>query len=204
MQTASGIVAAGQVVLATNGYTDDLWPGLRRSIVPVFSGIAASAPLPADLAAAVFPLRASLYELGQVTVYYRLDSENRLLMGGRCAQRDLSGPDALGFLIGYANRLWPALRGIAWQFGWSGQLAVTPDHYPHLHEPAPGVIAALGYNGRGVAMATAMGGQIARRLRGDGIDMPITDLRPIPFHGRWRSAVAARVLYGQIRDRWGV
>ena len=204
VQTASGIVAAGQVVLATNGYTDDLWPGLRRSIVPVFSGIAASAPLPADLAAAVFPLRASLYELGQVTVYYRLDSENRLLMGGRCAQRDLSGPDALGFLIGYANRLWPALRGIAWQFGWSGQLAVTPDHYPHLHEPAPGVIAALGYNGRGVAMATAMGGQIARRLRGDGIDMPITDLRPIPFHGLWRSAVAARVLYGQIRDRLGV
>ena len=32
------------------------------------------------------------------------------------------------------------------------------------------------------------------------IDLPITDLRPVPFHGLWRSAVAARIAYGRIRD----
>ena len=43
--TPRGIVRAEKVLLATNGFTDDLWPGLRRTIVPVFSSIAATAPL---------------------------------------------------------------------------------------------------------------------------------------------------------------
>jgi glycine/D-amino acid oxidase-like deaminating enzyme len=84
---------------------------------------------------------------------------------------------------------------------------MTKDHYPHLHEPAPGVIAALGYNGRGVAMATAMGGQIARRILGapaEALDMPVTSIRPIPFHGFWRLAVTARMWEGRIRDRLGL
>ena len=61
----------------------------------------------------------------------------------------------------------------------------------------------LGYNGRGVAMASAMGPQLTRRVLGGSaaeIDMPITDLKPVPFHGLWRTAVAARIAYGRIRD----
>jgi hypothetical protein len=30
--------------------------------------------------------------------------------------------------------------------------------------------------------------------------MPITGLAAIPFHGLWKSAVAARIAYGRIRD----
>jgi glycine/D-amino acid oxidase-like deaminating enzyme len=82
-------------------------------------------------------------------------------------------------------------------------LAITLDHYPHIHEPAPGVTVCLGYNGRGVAMASAMGPQLAKRILGgrqEEIDMPITDLKPVPFHGLWKTAVAARIAYGRIRD----
>jgi glycine/D-amino acid oxidase-like deaminating enzyme len=41
--TRLGQATAENVVLATNGYTDDLWPGLRRSVVPLFGATAASA-----------------------------------------------------------------------------------------------------------------------------------------------------------------
>jgi glycine/D-amino acid oxidase-like deaminating enzyme len=105
--------------------------------------------------------------------------------------------------MNYTERLWPALRGVRWTHAWSGQLAITPDHYPHIHEPAHGVIACLGYNGRGVAMSSAMGPQLAGRILGGStaeIDMPITTMKEIPFHALWRSAVAARVTYGRIRD----
>ena len=44
--------------------------------------------------------------------------------------------------------------------------AITPDHYPHVHEPDESVLVCLGYNGRGVAMSTAMGPQLARRVIG--------------------------------------
>jgi len=203
VQTPTGTVHAERLVLATNGYTDDLWPALRRTLIPVYSAVVASEPLPDEVARAIFPLRASLYELGKITTYYRLDRQNRVLMGGRSRQGPVAGPDDLGFLRRYAERLWPQIRGVRWTHGWNGQLAITSDHYPHIHEPAEGVTVCLGYNGRGVAMASAMGPQLARRVLGGRaaeIDMPITDLKPVPFHALWKTAVAARLVYGRIRD----
>ncbi|HWX50664.1 MAG TPA: FAD-binding oxidoreductase [Roseomonas sp.] len=205
--TPQGSLLAEQVVLATNGYTGDLWPGLRRSLAPVFSSIAATAPLPEAVAQAILPLRGSVYESGNITVYYRLDQGNRLLMGGRGPQRPMQDTGPVQYLLRYAERLWPALKGATWTHGWNGQLAMTRDHYPHLHEPAPGLLAALGYNGRGVAMATAMGGQLARRLLGtpiEALDMPVQPIRPIPFHRFWRLGVAFTVAQGRLRDRFGL
>lgn len=205
--TPKGSVIADRLVIGTNGYTDDLWPGLRRSVVPVWSGITATAPLPESVLGQIMPGGGVLYELGSITVYYRLDVGNRLLMGGRSKLHHMGGPEGFGFLQRYAEKLWPALKGIRWTHGWNGQLAMTPDHYPHLHEPEPGVLIALGYNGRGVAMATAMGGLVARRIGGESeesLDMPITGLKPIPFHGLWPLAVQGRLIWGRIADRLGL
>jgi glycine/D-amino acid oxidase-like deaminating enzyme len=205
LTTPSGTVHASQVLFATNGYTGGLWAGMQRSIVPVYSAIVASAPLPHYLIGTVMPSRSVAYEAETVTVYYRLDEAGRLLMGGRSPSRDITAPDELPYLIRYAQRLWPQLRGIRWTHAWSGQLAITPDHYPHVHEPAPGVIACLGYNGRGVALATAMGRQLARRILSNAeIDMPVTTMRRIPFHGLWRSVVAARVIYARLHAFLGL
>jgi glycine/D-amino acid oxidase-like deaminating enzyme len=203
LATATGTVTAEKIVLATNGYTGDLWPGLRRSIVPVYSAIVASEPVPDD----VMPTRSSLYEMGNITVYYRKDRDNRILMGGRSVQRDVSRPEELRYLIDYAVRLWPALRGVRWTHAWSGQLAITTDHYPHIHEPDETVLVCLGYNGRGVAMSTAMGVELARRAIGGReaeIAMPITGIKQIPLHGLWKSAAEARVMYGRVRDFLGL
>jgi glycine/D-amino acid oxidase-like deaminating enzyme len=203
LETPTGTVTAEKIVVATNGYTDGLWPGLNRSIVPVYSAIAASEPVPDE----VMPSRSSLYEMGNVTVYYRRDRDGRVLMGGRAVQRDISRPDELKHLTEYAVRLWPALRDARWTHGWSGQLAITTDHYPHIHEPDETVLVCLGYNGRGVAMSTAMGPELARRVIGGHtaeIAMPITGIRKIPFHGLWQSAVNARVAYGRVRDYLGL
>jgi glycine/D-amino acid oxidase-like deaminating enzyme len=203
VETSGGTVHAESVVVATNGYTGALWPGLRQTVVPVYSGIVATEPMPEELARAVFPARSSLYELGRVTVYYRLDASNRVLMGGRCQQRDVTHAAQMPFLARYMHRLWPQLRPFKLTHGWNGQIAVTMDHYPHVHEPAPGVLICLGYNGRGVAMATAMGTELARRVMGGTgaeIDMPITDMRGIPLHGFWKVGVTARITCDRLRD----
>ncbi|HEY8289000.1 MAG TPA: FAD-binding oxidoreductase [Acetobacteraceae bacterium] len=204
VETPTGTVTAEKLILATNGYTDGLWPGLRRSLVPLFSAIAATEPLPQDVVDRLMPIRSSLYEIGSITVYYRFSPDNRLLMGGRSVQRDVDRPETLRYLTDYAGRLWPELRAAKWTHGWSGRLAYTPDHYPHIHEPAQNVMVCLGYNGRGVAMSTAMGAQLAGRIMGGVIDMPVTTIKEMPFHGLWRSGVAARVAYGRIRDMLGL
>ncbi len=205
--TPTGTVRAEKVVLGTNGYTDDLWPGLRQSVVPVFSSIAATAPLAPDIVAGIMPHRGSLYESGHITVYLRVDQAGRLLIGGRGPQRPIGNHAPVQYLIDYAEKLWPQIRGAAWTHGWNGQLAMTKDHYPHIHEAAPGLFACLGYNGRGVALATAMGGEMAKLATGTparDLAMPVTDIRPIAFHGLWKLAVMAKVLEGRLRDRFGL
>ncbi len=207
IDTPTGVLRADKLVVATNGYTDDLWPSLRRSIVPVYSAIAATEPLPDSVARAITPTRSVLYEMGEVTVYYRLDRQGRLLMGGRSVQGDVARPEPLQYLITYAEKLWPAVRGARWTHGWSGQIAATTDHYPHVHEPDESVMVCLGYNGRGVAMSSAMGPELARRAIGGAkaaFNMPVTGIRTIPFHALWKQGVQARVAYGRIRDWLGI
>jgi glycine/D-amino acid oxidase-like deaminating enzyme len=204
--TPSGTVTAQQVVLATNGYTDDLWPDLRRSVVPVFGAIAATAPLPESVARAVMPSRAVLYESGAITVYYRVDGGSRLLIGGRGPQTEISSTAPLSHLLNYAHKLWPALGDIAWTHAWGGRLAMTQDSYSHWHEPAKGLLACVAYNGRGVAMATTMGALIAKRILDPAAlcDMPITALKPIALHGLWPLAVRGAILRGRVSDFLGL
>jgi glycine/D-amino acid oxidase-like deaminating enzyme len=205
--TPRATVTADKVLLATNGFTDDLWPALRRTIVPVFSSIAATAPLSEEIARSIMPSRPVLYESGHITVYYRIDQRGRLLMGGRGPMHWIKSPADISYLIRYAERLWPQLKGVSWTHGWNSRLAITADHYPHVHEPAENLLISLGCNGRGVALSTAMGAQLARRLKGGkdaAIDMPITGIKPIPMHAFWPVAVTATVLAGRARDRLGI
>jgi glycine/D-amino acid oxidase-like deaminating enzyme len=206
VDTAAGSVSAPHVVLATNGYTDNLWPDLRCTIVPLFGAIAATARLPDEIARGVMPGRAVLYESGAITVYYRVDGAQRLLMGGRGPMREIAATSAIPHLLAYARTLWPALAETQWTHAWGGRLAMTPDHYPHIHEPAEGVLACLGYNGRGVAMGTAMGAQLARRIlnRSAEFDMPITGMRGIRLHALWPLAVRAAIAHGRLSDFLGI
>lgn len=201
----TGTVRARQVVLATNGYTDGLWPGLRESVVPIYSAIAATDPLPEVLARRILPGRQVAYESSWRVLYFRLDRENRLLMGGPgLRQRDGNDRATFRYLIRCAEALYPGLRGVGWSYFWNGQVAVTEDHFPHLHEPAPGIVAALGYNGRGIAMATMMGRIVARRLLGaaeDALELPVTTIKPFRFHAFWKPVVGLRTLQELAMDR---
>jgi glycine/D-amino acid oxidase-like deaminating enzyme len=202
VSTAGGSVAAPHVVLATNGYTDNLWAKLKTTIVPVFGAMAASAPLSDSAARCILPSRAVLYEIGAVTCYYRVDRQQRLLLGGRGPMREVSDVASIKHLLAYAGRLWPAAGPLTWTHAWGGQLAMTTDHYPHVHEPQPGITLCVGYNGRGVAMSTAMGAALAARIANPGarFDMPITDIRGIPFHAFWRTGVRAAIARGRLVD----
>jgi glycine/D-amino acid oxidase-like deaminating enzyme len=82
-------------------------------------------------------------------------------------------------------------------------VAITPDYLPHVHEPEPGLTMLLGFNGRGVAMATAMGAAAGRYLasgRRDDLPLPSTGIQPIPFHGARRMYVAAASAWYRLLD----
>ena len=74
---------------------------------------------------------------------------------------------------------------------------------PHLHEPQPGLAIALGYNGRGVAMASRMGKLLADDALGgeaEALGFPISPLHPIPGHAFRLPALAAVIAWRRFQD----
>jgi glycine/D-amino acid oxidase-like deaminating enzyme len=193
VSTSRGSVRSSQVIIGTNGYTDlagadGPWPTLAQTVVPVYSYIAATRPLSDDLRRRILPKGQAVSDSRRLLRYYRLDAAGRMVMGGRGKSRESSERADYTNIIASAVELYLELRACEWEFVWGGKVALTLDHLPHLHELAPGVLAALGYNGRGVAMATVMGKLLADRVQGRGAVFPETPLRPVPFH-RWRRPV---------------
>jgi glycine/D-amino acid oxidase-like deaminating enzyme len=204
VDTQAGSVTARSVILATNAYTDGLWPGLRRTVLPVQSYQVATRPLPDDVRRQVLPGGQVVSDLRRILFYFRLDPAGRLLMGGRGPLDDRGDPALFARLEAVARRFFPRIGVASWEHRWSGRVALTVDHLPHLHEPRPGVLIGLGYNGRGVAMATVMGKLLADRALGASpaeIGWPVTPIEPIPLH-RWRLPAMALVVHWKRFQDW--
>lgn len=203
--TASGAqVEADQVVLATNGYTDGLWPGLAGTVLAANSAIVATPPLGA-LGAAILPQGEAAATSQRLLLYFRKDAQGRLLLGGRGRFADPRGAKDFAHLERAVALLFPQLRGLGFDYRWAGRVAVTRDFMPHLHRPAPGITMALGYNGRGIALATSMGRDVAALLSDDRAvrcAFPVTPIRPIPLHGLQRFYVAAGVAWFSLLDKF--
>jgi sarcosine oxidase len=197
--TAGGEIRCDEVLLATNAYTGRLVDRLRRSIVAVPSFQIASAPLPAAVGASILPERQAVSDTWQLLRYFRRDAAGRLVMGAR----GTFGAAPLGTIAAPHYRavreIYPQLHDVAFEFHWGGLVAMTTDHLPHVHELAPGLRTALGYNGRGIAMATVMGRVLARWVLGESpqtCGLPPSPLRSIPLHGlsRWGARLAIQYL----------
>ncbi|MBU9523199.1 NAD(P)/FAD-dependent oxidoreductase [Burkholderia multivorans] len=204
IDTASGAtLSADRVVIATNGYTDGLWPGLRRSVMAANSFIVATQPLAPDIGGDILAGGEVASDARRLLLYFRRDAAGRLLMGGRGPFAEPRAASDWRHLERAATLLYPQLKDVRFEYRWAGRVAITADFLPHVHEPAPGVTIALGYNGRGIAMATTLGKYLAAHLAGDArLPLPLrtTPIRPIPFHGLQRFYIAAGVAWYRLLD----
>jgi glycine/D-amino acid oxidase-like deaminating enzyme len=204
LRAGKGSVIADTVIIGTNGYTDALWPGLARTVVPMISMQAATERLPTELGGRILPAGHCASDTRRLLWYFRRDAAGRLLMGGRAPFRENLGPkDAINLRIA-VDTLFPQLRGVPFRYHWGGRVAMTKDHLPHLHQLAPGVWTALGYNGRGVGLAPLLGrflAQLAAGTRAGDIPFPVTAMRPILGYPFTRTVARALVRYYRMRDK---
>jgi glycine/D-amino acid oxidase-like deaminating enzyme len=202
--TAHGpTVSAERVLLATNGYTDALWPRLRQTVIAANSFQVATRRLPDKLLQSVLPEGHVASDTRKLLLYYRVDHHGRLIMGGRGPFREPAGPSDYRHLEMVIGLLFPQLKGTRCEFYWAGRVALTRDHVPHVHQPAPGLTVFLGYNGRGVAMATTLGIMVAKNLiapADNALPLPITGIRPIPLHSLHRIYATAILQMYRLSD----
>jgi glycine/D-amino acid oxidase-like deaminating enzyme len=179
VQTTGGNVEARDVLIATNGYTNGASPALQRRFVPIGSYIIATEPLAERQAAALLPRRRMAFDSKNFLYYFRVTTDRRLLFGGR-AEFAQPNPDttqrAAAILRMGMTSIFPELAAARIDYAWGGNVAFTRDQMPRAGR-LDDVYYAGGYCGHGVAMATYLGEQIARRMAGEPIDHPLFDDR---------------------------
>ena len=204
VNTRRGQISCRRLVIATNGYTGDLWPGLAQTIVPVASMLTATCPLPAEIAKSILPGRHPIAEYAGVPAYYRIDESDRLVFGWRGTPSGSIGSLDTGHLKARARKMFPAIQSVEWEYDWAGYVGITSHQRPMLLKLGENAYAGLGYNGRGVTMATMMGKQLASALNKESTSIVLETLEPIPFHGFRSVGVAARIGYGHLCDHFGL
>jgi glycine/D-amino acid oxidase-like deaminating enzyme len=207
VRTAKSRVVADKVVCGTGAYTDGFWPGLEQSftLMPVF--VAATQPLSDNIRKSVLPGNHTALD-GRGDIYcYKYDKDGRIVasmfpMGRR-------GPDPEYTRRVMTDRLrWihPQIGEVEWQYFWWGDLDMQQRTIPRLFQLAPGVVASLGYSGRGVPTGTMMGTVLAEWAMGvpeKDLALKLEPLARVPAYMkvapqlmlryfRWRDNRAAR------------
>ncbi|MCL6608476.1 MAG: FAD-binding oxidoreductase [Geminicoccaceae bacterium] len=186
LATPSGSVEARRVLLATAAYSGPPTGALARTFVPFRPWMLASEPLGENVRRSVVPGGEAVSDTRADLRFLRWTVEGRLVSGGALAL-PLHERARLGRRVGeLLARAFPPLAGLRFAFAWTAEIALTPDRHPHLLALGPELYAWIGCNGRGVALATALGPHLAALLTGGderALPLPLERPKPIPLAG---------------------
>jgi glycine/D-amino acid oxidase-like deaminating enzyme len=185
--SAHGTVRADYVVRATEGFTPTM-PRQRRSVVPLYSLMIATSPLPdawwADYGFDTFP---TFNDERHLLVYGQRTTDNRIAFGGRGSPYHFGSTveprydvnDAVfAQLTSSLHELFPTLD-VEVTHRWGGPLAMPRNKFPSVtvdHES--GLAAAGGYTGDGVTLSYVCANALADEIISPDVQ---TSYNSLPF-----------------------
>jgi glycine/D-amino acid oxidase-like deaminating enzyme len=192
--TEHGTVRAGVVVRATEGYTRSL-AGLTREVVPVYSLVVATEPLPdATWERIGLRERETFTDHRNLIVYGQRTADGRMVFGGRGAPYHFGSAIRPGFdreprvftmLRATLVEMLPPLAGARFTHAWGGALGVPRDWVASVGlDRTTGLAWAGGYVGDGVGTTNLAGRTLRDLVLGHD-----TELTRLPWVGhrsrRW-------------------
>lgn len=184
--TDRGVVRCDHVVRATEGFTPTL-PGQRRAIIPVYSLMIATEPLPSSFWDEIgLRRRETFSDARRLVIYGQRTADDRFAFGGRGApyhfgskvkpeyDRDQRTHDAIHRTL---VELFPGVKNARVTHRWGGPVGVPRDWYCSVGlDRATGLAWAGGYVGDGVATTNLAGRTLCDLISGDS-----TDLTSLPW-----------------------
>ena len=204
LATPSGRIVAERALLATNALGGSLVPAVARSVVPLVVHQIATGPLDPVNRERILPGNHSLSDTRRDIFALRWTPDGRLVTGGAAAL----APGALGrlrrSLVARLRRLLPLAGPVEAEYAWSGVICLTRDLLPRVSEVDRDLFAAFGCNGRGLALSTALGGELAAFLASgdpDALSVPVSRPAPIRGHLAARHLPSVLLPWARLRDR---
>jgi gamma-glutamylputrescine oxidase len=214
LRTPHGTVRAERVVMASNAYTREIGRAGRK-IAPLYITLCESAPLSDAQLEAIggWPGREGVYTAHEALESYRLTAERTIIgnskgpryyWGGKPGARGGPHPGTQSMVEGAFRDRFPQLRDLPIARFWGGWIAMTLNFLPSIGriDEDGRLLHAIGYNGHGVAQATAVGDLLTDLITGrenewtGTIARPAPTLPPEPF--LWLVARGALGLLGSL------
>lgn len=207
IRTASGTLKARALILATNAYTGELAAGLAprlaKSIIPVLSWQMSTQPLGDNLRKGILPGRQAVSDTRGDLRFFRYDARNRLITGGAVMGNFNVADRVRAKAARSLAEAFPDLGTPEMTHVWSGYIGMNWDRFPRVHRLGPDGWAWIGCNGRGVALGTALGRELARAATGVSeaeLALPITEPKPFPAHAIVRRVAPAYLAWLKRKD----
>ena len=167
VQTPRGPVAARTVIVATNGYSGDAFPWLKRRVMPFDAYQTVSEPMDEERVRQLLPGDRTFIDWNfNVDWVRRVPGDaTRIVFGGLTGGRNQDLRIMAERLHVRLLRIFPELADLRFDHVWTGKCGGTFDLYPHIgcHE---GIHYAVGYCFAGVPMGTLFGRKLAWRILG--------------------------------------
>lgn len=181
IRTVRGAVRADVIVRATEGYTSDL-PGMRRKLLPLYSLMVATEPLPAEVWATIgWEGRETLHDGRHLLIYAQRTADDRIAIGGRGAPYHFGSQIDPAFdrnaqvfasLRMQIAELFPAAAAANITHEWGGCLGVPRDWFSSVgFDRATGQAWAGGYVGDGVSTSNLAGRTLRDLILGQDTDL---------------------------------
>jgi glycine/D-amino acid oxidase-like deaminating enzyme len=201
IKTPNGILNADAILLATNAYTDDVAPLIKKSIVPITAWQLATPPLTDEQRETIIPGRQAISDTRGDLWYFRYDAQNRLVTGSSLLIRVKAKPRLSQSVAKRLETAFPQLGKVDFTHVWSGNVGVTQNFYPRFHQFGPNYWGFTGYNGRGLALTIPIGREMAGLICGEAPALPMTEPELIPVHGVARHVARVALIRSRWRDR---
>jgi gamma-glutamylputrescine oxidase len=207
IETPIGTIRADHIVIAGNGYLPNIAREVSARVMPINSFIAATEPL-GDRAQDVLTKDVAVADDKFVVNYFRLSEDKRLLFGGRENYSIGYPSDINTALRARMERLFPQLKKVGIDYSWGGTLGITMTRLPMVRQIEPGVLAAGGFSGHGVALTTLVGKVMAEMIAGQSDRFDLLAQMPTPSFpgGRYARAplLTLAMTWYSLRDRLGI
>ena len=201
--TAGGSVEAEHLLLCTNAYTDDIWPRIKRTIIPVRGYQIWSEPLDEEDRSKILKGVSAMLETRRMPVGIRMHADGRLQFSGGAGLGAEHEPD-MAERTATVARMFPQIKPVRVAGWWSGWVTRGIADGWRIHRLAPNLYTAMGCNGRGVAMGPIMGRELSRCVLGEpeqDLLLPITEPAEISGFSFHRPAVTIAMQFMRWKDR---
>ncbi len=192
------------VILAGNGYLAGIDREVEARVMPIDNYIVATEPIGAGRPGGLIPNGEAVSDTRFVVYYFRPSADGRLVFGGGETYGQHGRGNVQHLVRSHLARIYPDLAAASLTHGWGGTLAITLNRLPYIRRVRPGVYAAAGYSGQGVAIAPFAGKVLAEAIAGSPAKLDTFAALPIAaFPGgpllRLPALVAAMTWY-RLRD----